>query len=134
MPHVFDMQLGTVQIPVETPDRNERYKNVARGEEGVQAAHAWSDGARRSAPEELPKVLLADKPRKSWPDAFTGWDGIHVVSNRAKDVIERFAPDLHQFFEVPLRTERGVEIEGPWFIMNVTVGQEYKRARKIGGT
>jgi hypothetical protein len=123
LPHVFDMQLGKVQIPVETPDWDERYMNPARGEEGVQAVHAWRDGARKSLPEELPKVLVADKPRKSWPDAFTGWHGIHVVSGRAKDVIERFDPDLHQFFEVPLRTKRGIEIEGPWFIMNVTVRQ-----------
>ena len=124
MPHVFDMQLGKVQIPVEMPDWNERYMNPARGEEGVQAVHAWRDGARKSLPEELPKVLVADKPRKSWPDAFTGMNGIYVVSGRAKDVIERFDPDLHQFFEVPLRTKRGIEIEGPWFIMNVTVRQD----------
>ncbi|MGD9295610.1 MAG: hypothetical protein PVI41_12075 [Roseobacter sp.] len=124
MVHVFDMQLGKVQIPVETPEWNERYMNPARGEEGVQAVHAWRDGARKSVPEELPKELVADKPRKSWPDAFEGWHGILVVSGRAKDVIERFDPDLHQFFEVPLRTKRGIEIEGPWFIMNVTVRQD----------
>ena len=124
MVHVFDMQLGKVQIPVETPEWNERYMNPARGEEGVQAVHAWRDGARKSVPEELPKELVADKPRKSWPDAFTGWHGIHVISGRAKDVIERFDPNIHQFFEVPLRTKRRVEIEGPWFIMNVTVQQD----------
>lgn len=44
MVHVFDMQLGKVQIPVETPDWDERYMNPARGEEGVQAVHAWRDG------------------------------------------------------------------------------------------
>ena len=38
-------------------------------------------------------------------------------------MIERFDPDLHQFFPVPLRTKRGVEIEGPRIIMNVTVRQ-----------
>ncbi|CTQ33403.1 imm11 family protein [Jannaschia rubra] len=123
MVHVFDMQPGKVQIPVETPERNERFMNPARGEEGVRAVSAWRDGARRSVPEELPKVLVADKPRKTWPDAFTGWHGILVVSGRARDVIERFDPGLHQFFEVPLRTKRGVEIEGPWFIVNVTVRQ-----------
>jgi hypothetical protein len=135
MPHVFDMQLGKVQIPVETPDWNERYMNPAWGEEGVEAVRAWRDGARKSLPEELPKVLVADKPRKSWPDAFTGWHGIHIVSGRAKDVIERFDPDLHQFFEVPLRTKRGIEIEGPWFIMNVTVRQNsivVEKSRVLG--
>ena len=124
MVHVFDMQLGKVQIPVEMPEWEERYMNPARGEEGVQAVHAWRDGKRKSVLEELPRFLVADKPRKTWPDAFTGWHGIYVVSGRAKNVIERFDPDLHQFFEVPLRTKRGVEIEGPWFIMNVTVRQD----------
>ena len=51
-------------------------------------------------------------------------NGIHVVSERAKDVIERFDPDLHQFFPLRLCTKRGVEIEGPWFAMNVTVRQD----------
>jgi hypothetical protein len=69
-------------------------------------------------------VLVADKPRRTWPDAFEGMHGIFVVSERAKDVIERFDPGLHQFFAVPLRTKRGIEIEGPWFIMNVTVRQD----------
>jgi hypothetical protein len=123
MTRIFDMQVGKVQIPVETPDWDARYMNPARGEEGVQAVHAWRDGSRKSVPEELPKVLVADKPRKTWPDAFEGVNGILVVSGRAKDVIERFDPDLHQFFPVPLQTKRGVEIEGPWFIMNVTVRQ-----------
>ena len=123
MVHVFDMQLGKVQIPVEMPEWEERYMNPARIEEGSDAVHAWRDAKRKSVPEELPKILVADKPRKIWPDAFTGVNGIFVVSGRAKDVIERFDPDLHQFFEVPLRTKRGVEIEGPWFIMNVTVRQ-----------
>jgi hypothetical protein len=124
MVHVFDMQLGKVQIPVETPEWDERYMNPARGEEGVQAVHAWRDGDRKSVPEELPRVLVADKPRRTWPDAFEGMHGIFVVSERAKDVIERFDPGLHQFFAVPLRTKRGIEIEGPWFIMNVTVRQD----------
>lgn len=124
MVHVFDMQVHKVQIPVETPEWNERYMNPARGAEGNEAVSAWRDAKRKSVPEELPKVLVADKPRKTWRDAFTGWHGIHVVSGRAKDVIERFDPDLHQFFEVPLRTKRGIEIEGPWFIMNVTVRQD----------
>ena len=123
MVHVFDMQVDKVQIPVEMPEWEERYMNPARGDEGLDAVGAWRDARRKSVPEELPKVLVADKPRKIWRDAFEGVNGINVVSGRAKDVIERFDPDLHQFFEVPLRTKRGVEIEGPWFIMNVTVRQ-----------
>lgn len=123
MAHVFDMSVGRVQIPVGMPDWEERYMNPARIEEGTAAVGAWRDADRKSVPEELPKFLVADRPRKTWPDAFEGVNGILVVSGRAKEIIERFDPDLHQFFEVPLRTKRGVEIEGPWFIMNVTLRQ-----------
>lgn len=124
MTHVFDMQLGKVQIPVDMPDWEAEHPYV--GEEGrktLDIVGGWRTGQRKTLPEEMPKTLVARKPRKKWPDAFTGVNGIHVVSERAKDIIERFDPDLHQFFPVLLVTKRGVEIEGPWFIMNVIVRQ-----------
>ena len=124
MTYIFDMQLHKVQIPVDMPEWHKTYHNPERGAEGTDAVGAWRDGLRRSVFEEMPTLLVADKPRKSWRDAFTGVNGIHVVSGRAKEVIERFDPDLHQFFPVPLRTKRGEEIEGPWFMMNVTVRQD----------
>jgi hypothetical protein len=68
-----DMQVGKVQVPVEMLEWEERYHNLARIEEGTEAVGAWRD-------------------------AFTGVNGVYVVSGRAKDVIERFDPDLHQFF------------------------------------
>lgn len=124
MTHVFDMQLGKVQIPVDMPEWKQRYPYVGEGsEKTIDIVDGWRSGKRKTLPEEMPTELVADKPRKSWPDAFTGVNGIHVVSGRAKDVIERFDPDLHEFFPVVLRTKRGVEIEGPWFAMNVTVRQ-----------
>ena len=124
MTHVFDMQLGKVQIPVDMPEWKQRYPYVGKGsEKTIDIVDGWRSGKRRTLPEEMPTELVADKPRKFWPDAFTGVNGIHVVSKRAKDVIERFDPDLHQFFPVHLRTKRRIEIEGPWFAMNVTVRQ-----------
>ncbi|WP_316013219.1 hypothetical protein [Roseobacter sp. HKCCA0434] len=35
MTHIFDMQLGKVQIPVEMPEWEDRYMNPERGEEGA---------------------------------------------------------------------------------------------------
>ena len=124
MTHVFDMALHKVQIPVEMPEWDDRYPVPGpRTQAALDAVDAWRSGARKNTPDEMPRELIADKPRKSWPDAFKGVNGIHVVSARAREVIERFDPGLHQFFPVRLLTRKGVEIEGPWFTMNVTQRQ-----------
>lgn len=127
MTHVFDMQLHKVQIPVDMPEWRERFPLSKTDEEvryksGITGAFKY--GTRKTLPEEMPKVLVAPKPRKSWPDAFTGVNGVHVVSQKVRDIIETLDPGLHQFFPVRLETKRGVEIERPWFIMNVTERRE----------
>ncbi|MEM8824920.1 MAG: DUF1629 domain-containing protein, partial [Pseudomonadota bacterium] len=124
MTHIFDMQLHKVQIPADMPEWKERFPIGVGNDKHISSiVGGWREGMRKTLPEEMPKELVARKPRKSWPDAFTAVNGLHVVTERAKDVIERFDPDLHQFFPLRLRTKRGVEIEGPWFAMNVTVRQ-----------
>ena len=124
MTHVFDMALHKVQIPVDMPEWDERFLIPGpQAMAALDAVEAWRSGARKTTPDEMPRELVARKPRKSWPDAFEGVYGILVVSDRAREVIERFDPGLHQFFPVRLVTKRGVEIEGPWFMMNVTVRQ-----------
>ncbi len=125
MTHVFDMQLGKVQIPTDMPEWKERFPYTGpESDRTLDVVHAWRAGARKTLVEEMPRELVADKPRRSWPDAFTTLNGLHVVSGDAKDVIEHFDPDLHQFFPLRLRTKRGVEIDGPWFAMNVNVRQD----------
>ncbi len=124
MTYIFDMQLGKVQIVTDMPEWRERFPNVGEGSSRtLDIVDGWRSGWRKMLAEEMLKELVADKPRKSWPDAFTTRSGLHIVSERANDVIERFDPDLHQFFPLRLRTKRKVEIVGPWFAMNVTVRQ-----------
>ncbi|MEM8851972.1 MAG: DUF1629 domain-containing protein [Pseudomonadota bacterium] len=124
MTHIFDMQLHKVQIPADMPEWEERYPIPGPlAKAGANIVGGWREGMRKTLPEEMPKELVARKPRKAWPDAFKAVNGLHVVTERAKDVIERFDPNLHQFFPLRLRTKRRVEIEGPWFAMNVTVRQ-----------
>lgn len=94
-----------------------------RAKEGGEVMGAFCSGTRRSLPEEIPQVLIADKPRKSWPDSFRTTNGLLVVREPVKEVIERLDPGTHQFFALDITTKRGVEIAGPWFAMNVTAKQ-----------
>ena len=94
-------------------------------ERAMTAMRAWKygDGPIHSA-DNMPKVLLAPKPRKFWPDAFTAKNGLYVVSERAKKIIELLDPEVHQFFPLLLQTKRGIEIDGPWFAMIVYAKQD----------
>ena len=125
MAYVFDMQLHKVQIPAEMPEWERRFPVPGPDQDYiVTIVHGWRDGARRTTAEEMPRELIAPKPRKAWPDALRAVNGLHVVTGRAKDAIERLNPTNHQFFPLELRTKRGVDIEGPWFAMVVTVEQD----------
>lgn len=125
MTHVFDMDLTKIQIGTDMAEWEKRYPVPGPNSRlALDIVGGWRTGDRKTLPEEMPKELIARRSRKSWPDAFTTVNGLHVVSARAKDVIERFDPDLHQFFPLSLRTKSGDEIEGPWFAMNVTVRQD----------
>lgn len=127
MTHVFDMSLHRVIVPFDMPEWQDRHPISKTREEALDAIriqNGWMDGASALNAEDMPKVLIAQKPRKTWPDAMQVGGGLTVVSDRARAIIEAFDPDVHQFFELRLETKRGVEIQGPWFAMNVTVHQE----------
>lgn len=83
--------------------------------------HSWERPLR---PEELPYVIIPEKPRKSWPDSFRITNSLLVVRDPVRSVIEELDPGKHQFFPVAFQTKRGKEIEGPWFIMFVHAKQD----------
>lgn len=101
---------------------------TGKGEEGnkrlLDILNAWGHGSRPALPEEVPKNLVLDKPIKSLPEAFWSTDGLLVVREPVRAIIDRLDPGLHQFFPIRIRTKRGVETEGPWFAMNVTAMQD----------
>jgi len=125
MTYVFDMSLHRVQIPAEMREWEDRFPVPGpEAERAIAAIHAWRDGEGPNRAEDMPKVMLAPKPRKTWPDAFKAVNGLHVVSGRAKDVIATLDPGVHQFFPLTLQTKRGIEIKGLWFAMNVHAKQD----------
>ncbi|THH38284.1 hypothetical protein E4Z66_01555 [Aliishimia ponticola] len=130
MTHIFDLRLHKVQIPTEMREWEERFPvgspNVDQSitDRGLNAVHCWRDAKGPNNAEDMPKVLLAERARKTWPDAFTTTNGLYVVSGAAKHVIEGLDPGIHQFFPLKIQTKRGIDIPGPWFAMNVHVKQD----------
>ena len=55
---------------------------------------------------------------------FKTTNGLPIVRQPAKDIIDGLDPGLHQFFPLEIKTKRGLDIEGPWFAMNVTAKQD----------
>ncbi|MEL6999592.1 MAG: DUF1629 domain-containing protein [Pseudomonadota bacterium] len=125
MTYVFDPYSARNTVGTEAPEWKARFPYI--GEESKltgEIVGAFRSGERRTLPEEMPQLLVADKPRKAWPDIFKTTNGLMVARAPVRDVLERFDPEVHQFFPVSFRTKRGLDIEGPWFTVNVTAKQD----------
>ena len=125
MTYVFNMDPERVLIGTDMVEWEERFPQWGEGSDvTAKIVDGWRSGARPLAEDQLPKVLVARKPRPSWPDMFTTTNGLPIVSQPAKDIIDGLDPGLHQFFPLEIKTKRGLDIEGPWFAMNVTAKQD----------
>lgn len=125
MTYIFDMSPERVLIATEWAEWKERFPTNGDHENKDGAlVEGWRSGTRKLSPEHLPKLLRPRKPRSSWPDMFKTNNGLLVVRQTAKDIIEGLDPDLHQFFPLEITTKRGLDIAGPWFAMNVTAKQD----------
>jgi hypothetical protein len=103
----------------------ERFPQWGPGSEvTARIVDGWRSGARKLEAEQMPRVLIAEKPRKSWPDMFMTTNALIVVRDAVKSIVEDYDPQIHQFFPLKLETKRGLDIEGPWFAMNVTEQRE----------
>lgn len=125
MAYILDQTLEKVQIAARQVEWYTRYPIPGPNDDyALNIVNAWRDGKRRLLPEEVPHDLILEKPRKSWPDMFRASAGMTVVRQPVKEAIERLDPDIHQFWPITVHTKRGIEIDGPWFGMNVTVRQD----------
>ncbi len=125
MTFVFDMQIHKVMILGEMHEWRERFPLGSKNRKNAMAElSAWRSGDRPNNAEYMPKIIVMDRPRKSWPDVFTTNNGLHVISDRGREMLETLDPGVHQFFPLTLQTKRGLEIEGPWFAMTVHVKQD----------
>ncbi len=125
MTYVFNMSPERVTIGTEWAEWKQRYPaNGEHENKNGELVDGWRSGSRKLSPEHLPRVIVPRKPRTSWPDMFKTTNGLLVVREPAKAIIERLDPDLHQFFPLEIKTKRGLDIDGPWFAMNVTAKQD----------
>lgn len=122
--YVFDMARGVVRLDMSMPEWSARYPVVGvsadAAYENGRICDAWRSGLRKLCSEEMPRTLVLNKTRKSWPDAFFAPNALMVVRQPAKAIIEKLDPGVHQFFPLIIQTKRGIEIPGPWFAMNVS--------------
>lgn len=126
MTHVFRPRSDRSVVYGSYPECAAKYQG--KGEEGSKKLfdilNAWGRGNRPALPEEVPKELVLDKPRRSFPDALSAREALMVVREPVRAIIDRLDPGVHQFFPIRIRTKRGIENEGPWFTMNVTAKQD----------
>lgn len=112
-------------VTAETPDwGGGRPYHAEEGARILELVDAWRDGSRILMPDELPKQLVPHKPRKAWPDAFMSRNQMLIVREPVRNIIERFDPNLHQFFPIKFETKSGKEILGPWFMLVVMADQD----------
>ncbi|MEP5758178.1 MAG: DUF1629 domain-containing protein [Litoreibacter sp.] len=128
MTYVFKPQIASNKIYSDAPEWKAQFPVFGVPEETsrkiIEIVDAWRFGARPSLLGETPKLLIAEKARKIWPDTFVATDALLVVSDPVRVVIERLDPGIHQFFPLTFQTKRGVIIDGPWFAVNVSAKQD----------
>ncbi|MCV6577009.1 MAG: hypothetical protein OIF58_14885 [Cohaesibacter sp.] len=71
-------------------------------------------------PARLPTKAIEETRKKSYPDIFT-MPALNAVSQRFKDLVEDFEPEVHQFFPLELFRKNGDPVEEDFYIFNCTV-------------
>ncbi len=99
MNYVFDLTTGRVVIVTDMTEWKDRFPQWRPGSDiTMHIVDGWRSGTRALEPDQLPYVLIARQPRKSWPYMFDTTNGLMVVSGATISIIEARDPDLHQFF------------------------------------
>lgn len=123
--YIFDPLGSRNLVATDAPEWNKRFPPVGpRADLAADVRNAFRTGARPTLPEEMPLKIVAEKPRKTWPDTFFTTNGLLVVRDPVRLVLEQLDPGEHQFFPLHFQTKRGLEIEDSWFAMNVTAKQD----------
>lgn len=96
----------------------EREANRAKYPAVGSSGFSWGGGNWRD-PELMPKSGYQAK-RSRVPDVFP-MQASNAVSQRFKDLVEEFEPDVHQFFPLALRDKNGVPLPDNYYIFNCVV-------------
>lgn len=93
-------------IKVEGPETEEMLRAISRNHK-----HQYNLGFRISC-ENVPSIWLW-KSSRAVPDFYTP-NAFPCVSSRFKEVVERFAPDVHQFFPITVVNKAKEKIAERW--------------------
>ncbi len=81
----------------------------------------WLDRNLRTGrpvdPTHVPTRVEWDDPRRPMPDYDSHWGANISVSDRIREIIERFEPGVHQFLPLECHNIRQGTIEHRWFLV-----------------
>ncbi len=90
----------------------------------IKFVHVWRDGKKtpKLTADQVPRKIALTGLRKTSkiPDAFRTRDGLPLVSDALRSLIEKMDPGFHQFFPVELSLPKGREPETGYNIIIVT--------------
>ena len=114
--HIFEMshkrptfQIGDISLFQEKMGSIEKMYELA----GV-----FRCGNRVLGADEVPQSLILNK-KGVLIDIFGTVDGLKIVSSKFRNLLQKYDPDVHQFFEVELLFPKKEKAHGDWYVMNV---------------
>lgn len=78
-------------------------------------------GNRRLEPGEAPEQVLFSKKAEKPPDIFSARNGVRIITDRVRQILEDFDPGVHQIIPIEAVYKDGSKPDAPYFIMNVTM-------------
>ncbi len=90
----------------------------------ARITRAFQIGGEELMPWEVPEHLKITARTGKLPFFFTTGNHGRVIHGALADIIETFDPGQHQFFPLRVTWRNGDEIEGPWFLLNITRSED----------
>ncbi len=99
----------------------ENIKDINKGAE-IERVHHY--GNRKLEENEIPKVLVLEKKRKTIPAGFLTRSSMFIVNKSVQNFLTKLDSGIHQFFPIEVKYKDGSRPEGEFFVMNVTYKQD----------
>ncbi|MEX0366663.1 MAG: DUF1629 domain-containing protein [Ruegeria sp.] len=99
------------------PGWTEKYRS---GDIPADVTDIFHDGKRPFEPGEAPEKVLFTKKAEKLPDIFSARNGVRIITDRVRRILEEFDPGVHQILPIEAVYRDGSQPETPYFIMNVT--------------
>ena len=89
----------------------------------AEIAGVFKDGNRQLRQDEIAEILLLEGEARPLPCAFTSSDGVIIIQQPIRDVLEALDPGVHQIVPIDVWFEDGTKAKHPCFVLNIHVHQ-----------